>query len=79
MGGSGKERESHMAEFEYVHKKEYYPVKHEQKTILDRVVSIMQREYDLPGVRYRLIGSGDSNKGWQQRLRLGLQYYSSST
>lgn len=48
-----------MAEFEYVHKKEYYPVKHEQKTILDRVVSIMQREYDLPGVRYRLIGSGD--------------------
>ena len=59
MGGSGKERESHMAEFEYVHKKEYYPVKHEQKTILDRVVSIMQREYDLPGVRYRLIGSGD--------------------
>ena len=44
MGGSGKERESHMAEFEYVHKKEYYPVKHEQKTILDRVVSIMQRE-----------------------------------
>lgn len=72
-GGSGKERENHMDEFEYVPKKEYHPVKHEQKTILDRVVSIMQSEYDLPGVRYRLIGSGDrhlvtrikgSNKGF---------------
>lgn len=62
-----------MPEYEWVTKKEYRSVKNELEMILKKVISIMDTEYDTPGVQYQLIGSGsrhlvtrikDGNKGF---------------